>query len=81
MQDCRPIDNPVAKGSKFSLDRCPKNDTEVERMKNFPYASVVGSLMYDQTCTRPNLGYIVGMLGRYMSNPGWDHWVAAKRVL
>ncbi|RVW90078.1 Retrovirus-related Pol polyprotein from transposon TNT 1-94 [Vitis vinifera] len=32
-------------------------------------------------CTRPDIAYIVGMLGRYLSNPGMDHWRAAKRVM
>lgn len=50
-------------------------------MKKIPYSSVVGSLMYAQVCTRPDLAYIVGVLGRYLSNPGLDHWKAAKRVM
>ena len=37
--------------------------------------------MYAQVCTRPNIAFIVGMLGRYMSNPGVDDWKAAKRVM
>ena len=37
--------------------------------------------MYAQVCTRPDIAFIVGMLGRYMSNPGVDHWKAAKRVM
>ena len=31
-----------------------------------------------QVCTRPDIAYIVGMLGRHLSNPGMDHWKAAK---
>jgi hypothetical protein len=50
-------------------------------MKDIPYASVVGSLMYAQVCTRPNIAFITGMLGRYLSNPGMEHWKAAKRAL
>ena len=50
-------------------------------MRNIPYASVVGSLMYAQTCTRPDISFAVGMLGRYQSNPGLDHWKAAKKIL
>ncbi|CAH9103289.1 unnamed protein product [Cuscuta europaea] len=50
-------------------------------MKLIPYASVVGSLMYAQVCTRPDIAYVSGMLGRYQSNPGLDHWKAAKKVL
>ena len=50
-------------------------------MKNFPYASAVGSLMYAQVCTRPDIVFVVGMLGRFQSNPGLDHWNAAKKVM
>jgi hypothetical protein len=37
--------------------------------------------MYAQVCTRPDIAYITRMLGRYLSNPGMNHWKAAKRVL
>ena len=47
----------------------------------FPYASIVGSLMYAQVYTRPDIAFAVGMLGRYQSNPGIDHWKAAKKVM
>ncbi|XP_062103128.1 secreted RxLR effector protein 161-like [Humulus lupulus] len=50
-------------------------------MQNIPYASVVGSLMYCQVCMRPDIVYIVGLLGSYLSNPGMDHWITAKRVM
>ena len=38
-------------------------------MKNIPYAPVVGSLMYAQVCTRPDIAFAVGVLGRYQSDP------------
>jgi hypothetical protein len=50
-------------------------------MEGIPYASAVGSLMYAQTCTRPDINFAVGMLGRYQSNLGMDHWKAAKKVM
>ncbi|XP_070005403.1 secreted RxLR effector protein 161-like [Nicotiana sylvestris] len=50
-------------------------------MESIPYSSIVGSLMYAQTCTRPDISFAVEMLGRYQSNPGIDHWKAAKKVL
>ena len=37
--------------------------------------------MYAQTCTRPDVSFVVGMLGRYQSNPGLDHWKATKKFL
>ena len=50
-------------------------------MDNIPYASLVGSLMYAQTCSRPDISFAVGMLGHYQSNPELFHWRAAKKVL
>ena len=42
-------------------------------MKNIPYAVVVGSIMYVQVCTKPDITFLVSMLGRYRSNPSMDH--------
>ena len=81
MHNCKPSDTPMAKGDKFSLIQCPKNNFEIQEMQQIPHASAIGSLMYAQVCTCPDIAYIVGMLGRYLSNPGKDHWIAAKRVM
>ena len=62
MSNCAPGDIPVAKGDKFSLHQCPRNELEKNDMERFPYALVVGSLMYAQVCTRSDITYIVGML-------------------
>ena len=50
-------------------------------MKVVPYSSIVGSLMYAQVCTRPNIAFIFGLLGRYLSDPSQSHWKATKNVL
>ncbi|KAL1338001.1 hypothetical protein AAHE18_10G179200 [Arachis hypogaea] len=81
MKNCRLMDTPVAKGDKFSLKQCPKNDLERTAMHDKPYASALGSLMYAQVCTRLDISFIVKVLGRYLSNPGMDHWTAVKRVM
>jgi len=38
-------------------------------MENISYVYVVGSLMYAQTYMRLDISFVVGMLGRYQSNP------------
>ena len=45
------------------------------------YASVVGSLMYVMVCTRPDIAHAVGVVSRYMANPGKEHWEAVKWLL
>ena len=81
MKNCSLSVAPILKGDRFDLNQHPKNDFEREHMKNIPYASAVGSLMYAQVCTRPDIAFAVGVLGRYQSNPGIDHWRAAKKVM
>jgi len=81
MQKCKFGDTPVAKGDKFSLKQCPKGNLEIQEMQKIAYASVVGSLVYAQVCTRLDIAYIVGVLGIYLSNLGMDHWKATKRVM
>ena len=72
---------PIVKGDRFNLNQCPQNDFEREQMKNILYTSVVGNLMYAQVCTRPDIAFAVGVLGRSPSNLGIDHWRAAKKVM
>jgi poly(3-hydroxybutyrate) depolymerase len=62
------------------MDQCPKTHEEEEDMSHVPYASVGGNLMYAMVCTRPDIAHAVGVLSRYMSNPGKEHWTTVKRV-
>ena len=71
----------VVKGDKFGQFQSPRNQLEIDQMRTILYASAVGSLMYAQVCTRPDLAFITGMLGRFQSNPRMDHWKAVKKVL
>ena len=64
MQDYKPLDTPIAKGDKLSLNQCPKNTLEIQEIQKVLYAQVVGSLMYAQVCSRPDIVYIVRVLGR-----------------
>ena len=64
----------------LSVDQCPKTHEEEEDMSHVPYASVVGSFMYVMVCTRPDIAHAVGVLSRYMSKPGKEHWTIVKRV-
>ncbi|KAA0061316.1 gag/pol protein [Cucumis melo var. makuwa] len=50
-------------------------------MRNIPYASAFGSLMYAMLYTRPDICCSVGMVSRYQSNPGRDHWTTVKNIL
>ncbi len=45
------------------------------------YRALVGSLMYLYQWTRPDLGFAVAFLSRYLHKPGEKHLQAAKHVL
>ena len=81
MQNCSTTPCPIIKSDKLSQNQCPQNDLERHKMEAVPYALAVGSLMYAQTCTRPDISFVVGMFGRFQSNPGFDYWTAVKKVM
>jgi hypothetical protein len=49
-------------------------------MKSVPYAPAVGSLMYAMVAMRPDIAYAVGIVRRFMHNPGRPHWNAVKHI-
>ena len=80
MQDSKPMKVPIPVGVKLSTEQCPKTQEEEEDMSRVPYASAVGSLMYAMVYTRPDIAHVVGVLSRFMSKPGKEHWTTVKRV-
>jgi hypothetical protein len=81
MHKCNPTPAPIVKDVKFGKFQCLKNQYKIDEMKAVSYASAVGSLMYAQVCTRPDLAFVIGMLGRYQKNPGNPHWDGVKKAL
>ncbi|CAL9024491.1 unnamed protein product, partial [Prunus brigantina] len=71
---------PLAKGD-LKKEHCPKNKEEEDEMRNKPYASLVGSIMYAQVCTRPDLTLCISKMGRSQSNPRMQHWIVGNKVL
>nr|GEW24200.1 retrovirus-related Pol polyprotein from transposon TNT 1-94 [Tanacetum cinerariifolium] len=75
------LSTPLASQFKISVAVSPKNDAERAYMEKVLYANVVGSLMYVMICTRLDISHVVGMVSRYMHNPGKGHWQAVKWIL
>jgi hypothetical protein len=80
MEECKLVKVPIPVGVKLSTDHCTKTHEEEEDMSCVPYESAVGSLMYAMVCTRPDIAHTVGVLSRYMSKLGKEHWTTVKRV-
>ncbi|XP_048319500.1 secreted RxLR effector protein 161-like [Ziziphus jujuba] len=49
-------------------------------MKNVRCSLAVDSLMYAQVCTLTDITFVVGVIGRFMSNLGLIHYQAVKKV-
>ena len=54
---------PVFQGMKLSQTQCPTTAEDREKMKDVPYASAIGSIMYAMLCTRPDM-WITGQRPR-----------------
>ena len=68
-------------GLRLSRDQCPKSNEERQEMKDIPYISAVGSVMYLAMMTRPDIAEPASVLARFNSNPGIAHWKAVKHLL
>jgi hypothetical protein len=81
MSDAKPVGTPLASHFRLSKEQSPRDDKERDYMEKVPYASAIGSLMYAMVCTRPDIAHAVGVVSRYMSNPGRQHWEAVKWLM
>ena len=78
VNDAKPRTTPLENHFKLSKEQSPKTAEEREHMELVPYASAVGSFMYAMVCTRPDIAQAVGVVSRYMANPGKEHWEVVK---
>ena len=50
-------------------------------MAKVSHDSAIGSLMYAMFYARPDIAHAMGVVSRYMSNPGKQHWEVVKWIL
>ena len=81
MQKEKLVSTPLASHFKLSKGMCPETQEEIYYMSKIPYSSAVGSLMYAMVCTRPDIAHAVGVVSRYMNNPGKEIWKAVQLIL
>jgi hypothetical protein len=72
---------PLPVGIVLDNNMCPKTDSEKHQMSDKPYRPVLGSVMWGQLATQPNLAFAVSFLFRFQSNPGLPHWNALMHVI
>ncbi|TQD95783.1 hypothetical protein C1H46_018622 [Malus baccata] len=81
MKAAKSVSSSLANHIKLSKKSCPKTYEEKEKMAVVPYFSAVRSIMYAMVCTWPDIAHAVGVVSRFLSNPGKDHWEAVKWIL
>ena len=78
MENAKAISTPLHGHLKLTKEMCPKIQEEKDNNSKMPYASAIGSLMYAMVCTRLDISHAVGVVSRYMSHPGIEHWNEIK---
>jgi hypothetical protein len=73
MDESRPVATPMAM-------KLHKRKTDEDACEPTIYQSMIGSLMYAMTATRPDIAYAIGVLSRYNHDPSNEHMVALKWV-
>ena len=81
MNEAKPVSTPLGSHFKLSKEQLPKREEERDYMSKVSYALAIGNLMYAMVCTRPNIVHAVGVVSRFMSRPGEQHWKAVKWIL
>jgi hypothetical protein len=76
-----PRNTPLPIGIILDNTMSPQTDSEKREMKDKPYRSILGSVMWGQLATRPDLSFAVSLLARFQANPGLNHWNALLHVI
>jgi hypothetical protein len=81
MLDCKPASTPVTKGEVDALVAGGYGGKLLSPQEHATYRQIVGKLMYAMVGSRPDLAYVLSVLGRYAAAPDTFHLAMAKRTL
>jgi hypothetical protein len=76
-----PRNTPLPVGVILDNTMSPQTDSEKREMADKPYRPILGSVMWGQLATRPDLSFSVSLLARFQANPGINHWSALMHVI
>ena len=66
----------MLQGVKLSKTQCPTTAEGREKMKEVPYASAIGSIMYAMLCTRPDVCLAISLAG---GTKVIQEWITGQR--
>jgi len=75
MEECKIASTPLPVSVKITRDE------HGEPADQEMYRSIIGSVAYVMTCTRPDLSYAISKLSRYLNAPKSSHLSCAKHLL
>ena len=75
MENCKSVSTPLEFGKKYEALSKEEKSVDVKT-----YQIAIGCLNYATLISRPDLAVAVGVLSKFMSNPGLEHWKRVKRV-
>ena len=76
MENCRSVSTPLEFGKKYEALSEEDNPVGVKG-----YQIAIECLNYATLISRPDLAVAIGVLSKFMANPGLEHWKGVKRVL
>lgn len=80
LENVRRRNTPLPPNVKLHESPDPLPDEELRFMQDKPYRAVIGSIMWGQVCTRPDLAFAASLLARYQLRPGREHWECVEWV-
>ena len=81
MAEAKSCSTPLPPGITLSIKDSPETQDEADKMKGIPYRKALGSLMWLQVATRPDLSYTANLLSQFAHNPRQVHWNVLKHAL
>lgn len=78
MENCRDANTPLPPGARYHK---ASEENKLDEHTASRYRTLIGSLMYLVTGSRPDLAFAVTYLSQFCSAPSMEHWKGAKHVL
>jgi hypothetical protein len=72
---------PLPVGLSLSSSMCPTSPEERQLMVRKPYRVLLGSVMWAQLATCPDLSFTISVLSQFQTNPSIEHWQALLHIM
>ncbi len=78
MENCRPMKTPMIPNAKYGK---ANEENELKPEETARFKTLIGSLLYLSTGTRPDIIHSVTYLSQFTRNPSKEHWNAGMHIL